>query len=83
MFAKFLSSTAVVFALLSQVHAHAAIAPALGVSGTPVRGNVQRPSSANPCGNVNIANTINTSTAVTANAAGQFTTTVTDFNAWA
>ncbi|KAF5310567.1 hypothetical protein D9619_008197 [Psilocybe cf. subviscida] len=80
MFAKFLSSAAVVLALLSQAHAHAAIAPALGVSGTPVRNNVQRPSSANPCGNVNIANTINTSTAVAANSAGQFTTTITNFN---
>ncbi|KAI0793627.1 hypothetical protein C8Q74DRAFT_1194046, partial [Fomes fomentarius] len=64
-----------------QVHAHAAIAPALGVQGTPVRNNAQRPSNARPCGNTNIAQTIDSSTAVTAAANGQFQATITNFNA--
>lgn len=64
-----------------QVNAHAAIVPELGVSGTPVRGDVQRPSKAKPCGNTNVASTLDSSTPVTAGANGQFTVTVTNFNA--
>ncbi|THH13355.1 hypothetical protein EW146_g6853 [Bondarzewia mesenterica] len=80
MFSKiFLSLLVLVFA--SQVHAHAAIAPALGVSGTPVRNDAQRPSTASPCGNVNIASTIDSSTAVPAAADGTFAATITNFNA--
>ena len=64
------------------MHAHAAVAPALGVSGTPVRNDVKRPSTAQPCGaGVNIASAIDTSTAVTANADGSFDATGIDFNA--
>jgi len=81
MFSKIWTSAALVLALALQVTAHAAVAPALGVSGTPVRNNVKRPSTASPCGaGVNIASTIDTSTAVQANAAGSFKATAISFN---
>ena len=81
MFSKVFASAAVLLAVSAQVSAHAAIAPALGVSGTPVRADVQRPSTAKPCGTVNVASTIDTSTPIQAAADGTFTATVTDFNA--
>ncbi|KAF2108605.1 hypothetical protein BDV96DRAFT_692413 [Lophiotrema nucula] len=62
-----------------QVAAHAAINPALGVTGTAVRNDVQRPSANKPCGNADLA-AIDTSTAVTADASGSFTTTIQNFN---
>jgi len=81
MFAKIWTSAALVLALCMQVSAHAAVSPALGVSGTPVRGNVKRPNNANACGaGVDVAKTINTSTAVAANAAGQFNAVAINFN---
>ncbi|KAJ7600801.1 hypothetical protein C8J56DRAFT_724160, partial [Mycena floridula] len=83
MFSKALSSMVLVLAVVSQVSAHAAIAPALGVKGAPVRNDVQRPSTAAPCGKINVASTIDTSTPVVADASGNFAVTVTDFNAGA
>jgi len=83
MFSKSLIAPLFLLALTSSVNAHAAIAPALGVKGNPVRGDVQRPSAAAPCGTVNIAQTIDTSTAVQANANGSFSPSITDFNAGA
>ena len=81
MFSKIWTCAAIVLALALQVSAHAAIAPALGVSGTPVRNNVKRPNTGSPCGaGVNIAKTIDTSTAVAANAAGSFKATAISFN---
>ncbi|TFK38031.1 hypothetical protein BDQ12DRAFT_652301 [Crucibulum laeve] len=81
MISKIWMSATFVLALSAQVYGHAAIAPALGVAGTPVRNDVERPSTANPCGSgVNIASTIDSSTAVAAAADGSFTTTVTNFN---
>jgi len=83
MFSKIWTSAALVLALALQVSAHAAIAPALGVSGTgtPVRNDAKRPSANSPCGaGVNIANTIDTSTAAAANAAGSFKATAISFN---
>ena len=47
--------------------------PALGVKGTPKRSDVQRPSTAKPCGTINPATTIDTSTAVAAGADGSVT----------
>ncbi|KAF8903935.1 hypothetical protein CPB84DRAFT_1773746 [Gymnopilus junonius] len=82
MFSKLLTSSALVLALSLQAQAHAAVAPALGVSGTPVRNDVKRPSTAQPCGaGANIASEIDSSTAVTAAADGTFDTTAIDFNA--
>ncbi|KAI0793628.1 hypothetical protein C8Q74DRAFT_1181555, partial [Fomes fomentarius] len=71
---------ALCLSLSLQAHAHAAIAPMLGVQGTPVRKDVQRPSNARPCGKVNVAQNLDSSTAVTADANGQFQTTITNFN---
>ncbi|KAG8998492.1 hypothetical protein FRB94_000592 [Tulasnella sp. JGI-2019a] len=78
----FATALLLVAGLTSQVNAHSALAPALGVSGTPVRGDVQRPSTAKPCGTINIASTLDSSTAVTAAADGTFTVTATNFNAY-
>ena len=64
-----------------QVHGHALITPALGVSGAGARSDVQRPSAKAECGTVNVANTINTSTPVQASANGSFDATITNFNA--
>ncbi|THV07948.1 hypothetical protein K435DRAFT_772282 [Dendrothele bispora CBS 962.96] len=80
MFAKILSAGTLFLALTTQVNAHALIAPALGVNGNGARSDVQRPSGNNACGNVNVAQTIGSSTPVQAAADGTFTTTVTNFN---
>lgn len=64
----------------TSVNAHAAIAPALGVKGNPTRSDVQNPSSAKPCGNVNIAQSIDTSTPVTVAANGTFSPSIANFN---
>jgi hypothetical protein len=82
MFSKTLTALTFLCALTLQVNAHSGITPALGVSGTFARGNVQRPSTASPCGNINVAQNIDTSTPVVAAANGQFTATVTNFNAY-
>jgi len=72
---------AVVVALSAvEVAAHAAIAPALGVAKDPVRNDAQRPSKQSPCGNIDIASNIDSSTAVTADASGVFKTSITNFN---
>ncbi|KAL0959631.1 hypothetical protein HGRIS_011333 [Hohenbuehelia grisea] len=81
MFSKSLVASVVALALSVQVSAHAAVSPALGVEGTPVRGNVQRPSAARPCGNINVAQTLDTSTPIAAGADGSFTVTGQNFNA--
>jgi hypothetical protein len=62
-----------------EVSAHAAINPALGVKGTAVRNDVQRPSAQKPCGNAALT-AIDTSTAVKAAADGSFTVDITNFN---
>ncbi|OSD00132.1 hypothetical protein PYCCODRAFT_1371838 [Trametes coccinea BRFM310] len=77
---SFIATAALCLSLSLQAHAHAAIAPALGVKGTPVRNDVQRPSKNSECGNVNIAQNIDTSTAVQAAANGTFAATITNFN---
>jgi len=83
MFSKFLASTTLVLALLSQVNAHAAIAPQLGVGASPKRSDVKRPSTANPCGAgaTVAASALDSSTAVAAGADGSVKATVTNFNA--
>ncbi|KAJ7503268.1 hypothetical protein B0H11DRAFT_1630707, partial [Mycena galericulata] len=59
------------------------LSPALGVKGTPARSDVQRPSTAQPCGTINPATTLDTSTAIPAAADGSVTMSVTNFNAGA
>ena len=62
------------------VDAHALINPALGVQGQGARNDVQNPSDAHPCGNVNIAQTFDNSQTASVNANGSISTTITDFN---
>jgi hypothetical protein len=81
MFSKAFFASALVVAFSVQAHAHAGISPALGVNKAQLaRSDVQRPSAAQPCGNVNIAQKLDSSTPVNAAADGSFTATVTDFN---
>ena len=83
LFSKNLLAVATLFlAGALQAHAHAAIAPELGISGTPVRNDVQRPSTAKPCGNTNIAQTIDTSGTVALQSDDTFTATITNFDAY-
>lgn len=80
---KHLSGLALLALSLSlpyQVSGHAIITPALGVTGTPARSDVTKPSTNSPCGNgVNVASAIAGSTAVQANG-DAFTVSVTNFN---
>lgn len=64
-----------------QAQAHAIISPALGVTGTPARSDVQRPSKNAECGSANIATDLNTVTPIVAKADGSFAATITNFNA--
>ncbi|KAH9899177.1 hypothetical protein C8Q73DRAFT_743232 [Cubamyces lactineus] len=82
MFSKSVVAVATVLLGFSlQAHAHAGVTPALGVTGTFARSNVQRPSQAKPCGTIDIAQNIDSSTAITAAANGTFAATITNFNA--
>ncbi|KAI0267558.1 hypothetical protein BGY98DRAFT_1023564 [Russula aff. rugulosa BPL654] len=67
-------------ASISSANAHAGVTPALGVQGQFIRNDVQRPSTSSPCGNVNIAQTLDSSTPVPAGVNGDFSTNITDFN---
>lgn len=80
MFSKVVTLFAITSALSLQAHSHALIAPALGVAGTAQRSDVQRPSTTSPCGNTNIAATIDTSMQVIAAGDGTFSVNVTSFN---
>jgi len=76
-----LFSAFVLLALLPASYAHAIASPPLGVKGTPTRSDVKRPSANQPCGDgVNIASSLDTSTAVQADANGNVKVTVTSFN---
>jgi len=81
MFSKVFATVSLLLAVSAQINAHAIMTPALGVNGTAVRNDVQRPSSSQPCGNIDVASTIDASTAVVADANGTFITNATDFNA--
>lgn len=78
-----LACASLFLALAAQTSAHAIPNPALGVSGTPARSDVQRPSTAKPCGTIDPATTLDTSTAIPVAADGSVTMTVTNFNAGA
>jgi len=80
MFSKSFIAPLFLFALTSSVHAHAGVTPALGVKGTLSRNDVQRPSTDKPCGNADIAKTLDSSTAVPANADGTFSAAAINFN---
>ncbi|KAJ7088895.1 hypothetical protein B0H15DRAFT_885710 [Mycena belliarum] len=80
MFSSIFTSAALVLALALQANAHAMPSPALGVSGLPARSDVQRPSNNSPCGNVNIASSLDKSTAVPAEADGSVMLNITNYN---
>ena len=80
MFSKLVVSALFLLSAASSVSAHAAFAPVLGVSGTPVRADVQRPKKNTPCGKTDIASTMASSTAAPLAADGSFTLTATNFN---
>jgi hypothetical protein len=79
LFKSVLLSGAILAFSATEVWAHAAINPALGVKGTAVRNDVQRPSANKPCGNAALT-AIDTSTAVKADASGSFTVDIQNFN---
>ncbi|PAV15504.1 hypothetical protein PNOK_0926800 [Pyrrhoderma noxium] len=77
---KFSSLALLVLSLSYQVSGHAIVTPALGVTGTPARSDVTKPSTNTPCGKgVNVASAISGSTAVQASG-NAFTVSVTNFN---
>ncbi|KAJ7083596.1 hypothetical protein B0H15DRAFT_911550 [Mycena belliarum] len=76
-----LACASIFLALAAQTSAHAIPTVPLGVKGAPKRNDVQRPSNGKPCGNVNPANTLDSSTAVPANADGTVNISVVNFNA--
>jgi hypothetical protein len=80
MFSKSFIAPLFLLGLASSVHAHAGVTPALGVQGTLTRNDVQRPSQNKPCGNADIAKTLDSSTAVPADAKGTFSANVLNFN---
>jgi len=82
MFSKILTSSVLVLALSLRVTSHAIVTPPLGVNGTAVRADVQRPSTANPCGAhvSDIATAIDSATTVAVSANGSFHVTGASFN---
>lgn len=79
MFSNSSSVALIILAWVSSVNAQAVIAPALGVKGTPSVDDVQKPSSCSPCGNIDIAKNLDTSTVAKASAQGEFPVDVTNF----
>jgi len=81
MLTKSFAASIFLLAFASSVHAHAGVHPALGVAGGGLqRSDVQRPSKQKPCGAVDIAKNLDSSTAIPANADGTVSAVVTDFN---
>ncbi|KAH9986117.1 hypothetical protein BJV77DRAFT_1082340 [Russula vinacea] len=60
------------FAFTSSVNAQVCMEPALGVSGTPTAQDVRKPTDALPCGGVNIAQNLESSTPIQADKDGKF-----------
>lgn len=63
-----------------QAHAHTVITPMLGVKGAAQRSDTQRPTDAKPCGDINVANNIDSSSAVQLGADGTFEVSIQNFN---
>ncbi|KAJ7857084.1 hypothetical protein B0H14DRAFT_2507493 [Mycena olivaceomarginata] len=81
MFSTTLTSAAVLLSLALHVSAHAMPLPALGVTGSPVRNDAQRLSTAKPCGSTDIASNLDKATAVPVEADGSTVMlNVTNFN---
>jgi len=74
-------STVVLMALSARVAAHAGVSPALGVTGTFTKADVQRVVAGSDCGSTNVAATIDSSTAVAADpTTGSFSVTGSSFD---
>ena len=76
------AAIALLLSVSLQAHAHAAISPALGVKGSPKRSDVQRPTDAKQCGNVNIAQNLDSSKAIQLKPDNTFSTTIQNFNGY-
>jgi hypothetical protein len=76
MLSKSFTALIVLRILTSSTNAQAAIAspnpPFLDLKEKPISGEAQRPSIAGPCSNINIAQTLDASTSVTADKTGSF-----------
>ncbi|KAN0125546.1 hypothetical protein V8E52_000753 [Russula decolorans] len=84
MLSKSFTALIVLLIFISSHNAQAAIAPAnppaLDLKEAPISGEAQRPSIADPCSNVNIAQNLDTSTSVTADETGAFLLPPVNFN---
>ncbi|EEB97878.1 hypothetical protein MPER_02711, partial [Moniliophthora perniciosa FA553] len=81
MFSRLSALATLTLVLVSQVHAHAVVSPALGIDGEPVRRDAQRPSRGDSrCGRVDVAENLDTSGTVTPGADGTMTLKVQNFN---
>ncbi len=80
---KVIAAAVLLLSASLEASAHAAVSPVLGVSGTPVRSDVQRPNNARPCGKTDVAAALDTSDTITMNADNTFTATITNFNRYA
>ena len=69
------------FAFTSSVNAQVCMEPALGVSGTPTAQDVRKPTDALPCGGVNIAQNLESSTPIQADKDGKFSPSIISFAA--
>lgn len=79
MFSKVFVVSVIMLFFSLQVHAHAVISPALGISGQPVRNDAQRPNKGKPCGNANLSK-IDSSTPVKVGGNGEMTMRIQNFN---
>ena len=84
MLSKSFAAFIVLRILTSSTNAQAAIAPpnppALDLKETPISGETQRPSIADPCSNVNVAQNLDTPTSVTTDETGAFLLSPVNFN---
>jgi len=79
MFSRTFFVSVVILAMGLQASGHAIVTPALGVKGNGTRNDVQRPSTAKPCGKASLS-AVGTSTPAIAAADGTVQMTITDFN---
>ncbi|KAF8504834.1 hypothetical protein F5888DRAFT_792560 [Russula emetica] len=79
MLSKSFTASILLLALTSSVNAQCVFSPPFGGSGNPAASDVQQPSSDTPCGKTSISQNIDTSSAVNADADGQFTISAINF----
>jgi hypothetical protein len=78
MLSKSFTASIFLLALTSSVTADCVISPALGAP-NPVASDVQHPSDGAPCGNIPIAQNLDTSTTIQADSSGNFFPTIQNF----